>query len=128
MRKFNKKSFLVFGVCVFLLGITGFVITRLKCFHSNGIDAEGSSLSDEDLFHSYCDYAVNFMTYVLESDDKIADCEINVSYSNEEILSVTAEIVLTAQNTENEIQSDKIADYISQTLDIPTEKIAISIH
>ena len=60
MRKFNnKKSFLVFGACVFLLGITGFAITSSNLFRSNGIGSEGSSLSNNDLFHSYCDYAAN---------------------------------------------------------------------
>ena len=128
MKLNNKKLFLILGVCVFLLGITGVAIARSGKFFGDRTGSEDPSLSNENLFPSYCDHAADVMTYVLEEDDKIADCEIDVSYSNEEILSVTAEIILAAQNTENEIQSDKIADYISQTLDIPTEKIAISIH
>lgn len=129
MMELNKKKlFLILGVCVFLLGITGFAIARSNKFFGDRTGSEDSSLLNENLFPSYCDHAADVMTYVLEEDDKIADCEIDVSCSDEEILSVTAEIILAAQSTENEIQSDKIADYISQTLDIPTEKIAISIH
>ena len=128
MKLNNKKLFLILGVCVFLLGIAAFAITRSNKFFGDRTGTEDSTLSNDNLFPSYWDYAADVMTYVLEKNDKIADCEIDISYLNEEILSVTAEIILAAQNKENEIQSDKIANYISQTLDIPTEKIAISIH
>ena len=118
MKLNNKKLFLILGVCVFLLGIAAFAITRSNKFFGDRTGTEDSTLSNDNLFPSYWDYAADVMTYVLEKNDKIADCEIDISYSDEEILSVTAEITLTSQSTENEIQSDKIANYISQTLEM----------
>ena len=128
MKLNNKKLFLILGVCVILFGITGLAIARSDKFFGDRTGAEDSSLLNDNLFPSYCDYAADVMTYVLEEDDKIANCEIDISYSNEEILSVTAEIILAAQSMENEIQPDKIENYIAQSLDIPTEKIAIYIN
>ena len=126
-----KKNALIMGSSILIIGITiaGIMI------------GEGSFSQAEEKGNSYCidnwdadadidkdslyhDYLMKTLAENIKNEDGIRDCKIDVNYANGEI--VSAKVSIDAENDEPTISETNILDYISQSLEISTEDIALS--
>ena len=125
MKNKNKVKILSIGACIFFLGIICLVIPR--AIKSNGnetrLDKQLTDIERENLEHKWME---DIVVSVLESVDKIQECEADITWSEGEIVRVNLMVTVSAGNIGNDTLKTNIAKNISQFLDISTESITVS--
>ncbi len=112
MGCYKKRIILAIGVCI-ILGFTLAGVIMIKTRHKEEVDINSF----------YFNYLGTRIATEIETIDEVSNCEINISYSGNTIIS--AEVYIDAEDEENENVEAKIMNYVSIALELPEDKVSI---
>lgn len=123
----NKSWFLGIGiaVCILLVGIICLVIHNIGESREEEADSV-NQFTDIEKEELYYDYMEKKLASMIERTYKILDCEVDIGYSESEVLGVDIKFTVSEGNIVNDSMRTDISEVISKALDISTENIAVS--
>lgn len=129
MMNSKKKFFLIFGCFTLIIGIIelGILIRERNSIQEEEnannyfIDNMDTNIDKDSQYH---DYVTDVLVEAIKEENGVKDCQININYSNGEIVSVNVNIV--AEDDEVNISETDILNYVSKSLGISTEDIIVS--
>ena len=122
----NKKwSFGIgIGVCILLLGMMCIVIQNFGKSRGEEADfADQFTNSEEEKMYNYMEKQ---LALILERTGMVWDCEVDISYSESEIVGADIKITAPEGSIGNDNLRTDIAEAISKALNISTESITVS--
>lgn len=123
----NKSWFLGIGiaVCILLVGIICLVIHNIGESREEEADSV-NQFTDIEKEELYYDYMEKKLASMIERTYKFLDCEVDIGYSESEVLGVDIKFTVSEGNIVNDSMRTDISEVISKALDISTENIAVS--
>lgn len=123
-----KWRFLIIGVgvCILFLGIMCSVIQKNRKFSEEEADFENqlTNIEHEELLY---DFREKMLASMLERTSKVSDCEVDIIYSESEIVGVNIKFSVPEGGIRNDTLRTDISESISKALNISTESITVSI-
>lgn len=131
MKMKNKSWFLSIGigVCILLLAIICLVIQKNE--KSRGEEADFTNqneLTDIEKRELQYDYLEKVLASMIESVFDVLDCEVDINYSESEILGADIKFTGPEGSIVNDSMRTAISECISKALEISTENITISVN
>ena len=108
----KKRILLAIGGCI-ILGFTLAGVIMIKSRDKEEVDKNSF----------YFDYLETRIATEIETIDAVSNCEINISYSGNTIIS--AEVYIDVEGEEIENVEAKIMNYVSVVFELPEDKISI---
>ena len=125
MNKRNKIQILSISACILFLGIMCLALPKAIKSGKEDIrfDYQLTDMEKRDLEHKWTE---KLIVSALEHLPIIQGCEVNINWSESEIIGADIKVTMSAGNIGNDTMKTNIAENISKMLDISTENIAIS--
>lgn len=122
----NKSWFLGIGiaVCILLVGIIFLMIHNIE--ESREEADSVNQFTDIEKEELYYDYMEKKLASMIERAYKFLDCEVDIGYSESEVLGVDIKFTVSEGSIVNDSMRTDISEVISKALDISTENIAVS--
>lgn len=123
----NKSRFLGIGiaVCILLVGIIFLMIHNIEESREEEADSV-NQFTDIEKEELYYDYMEKKLASMIERAYKFLDCEVDIGYSESEVLGVDIKFTVPEGSIVNDSMRTDISEVISKALDIGTENIAVS--
>lgn len=123
----NKSWFLGIGiaVCILLVGIIFLMIHNIEESREEEADSV-NQFTDIEKEELYYDYMEKKLASMIERAYKFLDCEVDIGYSESEVLGVDIKFTVPEDSIVNDSMRTDISEFISKALDISTENIAVS--
>lgn len=123
----NKSWFLGIGiaVCILLVGIIFLMIHNIEESREEEADSV-NQFTDIEKEELYYDYMEKKLASMIERAYKFLDCEVDIGYSESEVLGVDIKFTVSEGSIVNDSLRTDISEVISKALDISTENIAVS--
>lgn len=127
MKMKNKSWFLGIGiaVCILLVGIIFLMIHNIEESREEEADSV-NQFTDIEKEELYYDYMEKKLASMIERAYKFLDCEVDIGYSESEVLGVDIKFTVSEGSIVNDSLRTDISEVISKALDISTENIAVS--
>lgn len=126
-NNFKKNPYLIFGCFALIIGIIAIcnIIIKSSLFqerdNSYSIDNVDTNIDNDSV---YFEYIIETLTAKIKDEQGVADCKIDVGYSDGKIASANVSIIVKDEGIN--VSETNILNYISQTLEIDEEDIVLS--